>query len=89
MMVLLFDTYGGITHNDLVYNKKKLAEPFEPAQPIESFSRTIKNTVDYTDAGHTPFGVNQIIAQTYTHLFNSGVLLDACEKWKWRKAGTT
>jgi hypothetical protein len=84
MMVFLFDTYGGITQNDLVDNNKKLAEPFDPDQPIESFSRTIQNAVDYADAGHAPFGVNLIIAQTYTHLFNSGVLLDACEKWNAR-----
>jgi hypothetical protein len=40
--------------------------------------------VDYADAGYAPFGVNHIIAQTYNHLFNSGVLLDACEKWNGR-----
>jgi hypothetical protein len=84
MMVFLFDTYGGIIQNDLVYNNKKLAEPFNPAQPIESFFRTIQNVVDYADAGHAPSGVNQIIAQTYTHLFNIGVLIDACEKWNVR-----
>jgi hypothetical protein len=80
MMIFMFDTYGGITHNHLVDNNKKLAEPFDPAQPIESFCRTIQNAVDYADAGHASFEVNQIIAQTYTHLFNSGVLLNACEK---------
>jgi hypothetical protein len=93
MMVFLFDNYGGITQNDLVDNTKKLAEPFDPAQPIESFFRTIQNAVDYAYAGHASFGVKQIIAQTYTHLFNSGVLLDACEKWNappsWRKAEKT
>jgi hypothetical protein len=41
MMVFMFDTYGGITQNDLVDNNKKLAEPFDPAQPIESFFRPI------------------------------------------------
>jgi hypothetical protein len=84
MMVFLFDTYGGITHNDLVDNNKKLAKPFDPAQPINSFFCTTQNAVDYADAGHAPFGVHQIIAQTYAHLFNNGVLLDACEKWNAR-----
>jgi hypothetical protein len=84
MMVFLFDTFEGITQNDLVDNNKKLAEPFDPAQPIKSFFRTIQNAVDYADAGHALFGVNQIIAQTYTHLFKSGVLLNACEKWNGR-----
>jgi hypothetical protein len=65
----------------LVDNKNILSEPFNPAQPIETFFQTIKNTVDYADAGHAPFGANQIIAQTYTHLFISGVLVDACERW--------
>jgi hypothetical protein len=37
MMVFLFDTYGGITQKDLVENTTKLSEPFDPAQPIESF----------------------------------------------------
>jgi hypothetical protein len=83
-MVFLSDKYGGITQNHLVENNKKLAGPFNPAQPIESFFRTIQNAVDCVDAGNAPFGVNQIIAQTYTHLFNSGVLLDACEKWNGR-----
>jgi hypothetical protein len=78
MMVFLFDTYGGITQNDLVDNTKNLAEPFYPAQPIYSLFCTIQNAADYADANH---GMNHIIAQTYTHLLNSGVLLDACEKW--------
>jgi hypothetical protein len=81
MMVYLYDSYRGITQNDFVDNNKKLSEPFDPAQPIETIFRTIKNAVYYADAGHAPFEVNQIIAQTYTHLFNSGVLLDACERW--------
>jgi hypothetical protein len=84
MMVFLFDTYGGIIQNDLVDNNKKLAEPFDPAQFIESFSGTIQNAVYNADAGHAPFGVNKIFAQTYTHIFKSGVLLDACEKWNAR-----
>jgi hypothetical protein len=42
MMVFLFDTYGGITQNNLVDNNKKLAEPFDSAQPIESFSAPSK-----------------------------------------------
>jgi hypothetical protein len=65
-------------------NTKKLSEPFDPTQPIESFFRTIQNTVDYAYAGHAPFGVDQIIEQPYTHLFNSGILLYACEKWNGR-----
>jgi hypothetical protein len=84
MMVFLFDTYGGITQNDLVDNNKKLAEAFYPAHPIESFFRAIQNAVEYADAGHAPFRVNQIIAQTYTHIFKSGVFLDACKKWNGR-----
>jgi hypothetical protein len=84
MMVFLFNKYSGITQNNLEDNTKKLSEPFDPAQPIESFFRTIKNAVDYPDTGHAPSGVHQIIAQTHTHLFNSGVLLDACEKWNAR-----
>jgi hypothetical protein len=84
IMVFLFDTYGGITQNELVDNKKKIAEPFDPAQPIESFFRTIQNAVYYADDGHTPFGVNQIISKTYTVLLNSGGLLDACENWNTR-----
>jgi hypothetical protein len=68
IMVFLFDTYGGITQNDLVDNNKKLAEPFDPAPPLGIFFRTIQNSIDYADAGHTPFGVNHIITQTYTHL---------------------
>jgi hypothetical protein len=80
MMLYVYVSYGGITQNDLVDNNKKLSEPFDPAQPIETFFRTIQNAVDYADAGHAPFGANQIIAQTYTHLFNSGVLWDACER---------
>jgi hypothetical protein len=84
MMVFLFDIYGGITHNDLVDSNKKVAESFDLAKPIQSFSRTIQNAVEYADAGRTPFGVNQIIAQKYTHLFDGGVLLEACEKWNTR-----
>jgi hypothetical protein len=65
----------------LVDNTKKLAEPFDPTHPPESFFRTIQNAEDYADAGHAPFRVNQIIANTHTHLFNSGVLLNACGKF--------
>jgi hypothetical protein len=81
MMVYLYDSYGGITQNDLVDNNQKKSEPIDPSQPIEKIFRTIQNAVDYANAGHTPFRANQIIAQTYTHLFNSGVLFDACERW--------
>jgi hypothetical protein len=42
MMVFLFDTYDGTTQNDLVDNNKKLAEPFDSAQPIEFFSAPSK-----------------------------------------------
>jgi hypothetical protein len=31
MMVYLYDSYGGITQNNLVDNNKKLSEPFYPA----------------------------------------------------------
>jgi hypothetical protein len=41
MMVYLLDTFGGITQNNLVENNKKLAEPFDSAQPIKSFFLTI------------------------------------------------
>jgi hypothetical protein len=69
MMIYVYDSYGGITQNDLVENNKKLSEPFDPAQPIATFFRTIQNTVDCADSGHVPFGANQIIEKTYTHIF--------------------
>jgi hypothetical protein len=68
IMVFLFDTCGGITHNDLVDNNKKLAAPFEPAQPIESFfphhpkrsrlrrfwARSIRSKLDHRSNLHPP-----------------------------------
>ena len=82
----LLRTYGNITPTDLAANDQKFRAPYDPGQPIEILFSQIEDTMDFADAGGTPYSANQIVTNAYQLVFNTGLLPEACRDWRKKPA---
>jgi uncharacterized membrane-anchored protein YhcB (DUF1043 family) len=81
MLKYLFNAYGNITPHKLDVNDKMMKEKWDPSTPIIYLFSKIQDGVDKADAGNAPYTVNQVLAITFNHVFHTGTMQSACERW--------
>jgi hypothetical protein len=81
MIQLLFNSYGNITPLQLDTNDKRMKEQWDPSTPIIYLFAKIQEGVDNADADNAPYTVNQVLAITFNHVFRTGTMQNACERW--------
>jgi hypothetical protein len=58
-----------------------MKEKWDPSTPIIYLFSRIQDGVDKADAGNAPYTVNQVLAIAFNHLFRTGIMQSACERW--------
>ena len=82
LLTNLYTTYGNITPHELQENDKRIRQPYDVAQPFEIFTAQIEDSVEYANAGGTPFSAEQVLSIAYTVLFTTGAFKDECKEWR-------
>eukprot|EP00957_Ditylum_brightwellii_P194433 14807868-Ditylum_brightwellii.AAC.1 len=60
-----------------------MAQPFNPAAPIEDLFEQISNRQDLAIAAGVPYLENQLVTKTFNLIFKTGVHNDRC--WEWNR----
>jgi hypothetical protein len=81
MIQFLFNSYVNITLLQLGANDKTMKEQWDPSTPIIYLFAKIQEGVDKADAGNAPYTVNQFLAIAFNHVFRTGTMQNACERW--------
>ena len=74
----IYTQYGNITPQDLRENDTKMKTPFDVLLPIKTLYDQIKDVVELANAGQTPYSAPQVVAMTYSLMFDIGQLTEAC-----------
>jgi hypothetical protein len=81
MIQFIFNSYGNITPLQMDANDKMIKEQWDPSTPIIYVFDKIQEGVDKADAGNAPYTVNQVLAIAFNHVFRTGTMQNACERW--------
>jgi hypothetical protein len=81
MLQYLFNAYGNVTPQQLGVNDKMMKEQWDPSTPIIYLFSKIQYGVEKADAGNAPYTVNQVLAIACNHVFRTGMMQSACERW--------
>eukprot|EP00957_Ditylum_brightwellii_P027488 2077963-Ditylum_brightwellii.AAC.1 len=64
-------------------SESKMAQPFNPAAPIEDLFEQLSDGQDLAIAAGVPYSENQLVTKAYDLIFKTGVHSDACQEWNW------
>jgi hypothetical protein len=81
MLQYLFNAYVNIMPQQLDVNDKMMKEQWDPSTPIIYLFSKIQDGVKKADAGNAPYTVNQVLAIAFNHVFRTGTIQSACERW--------
>jgi hypothetical protein len=81
MLQYLFIAYGNINPQQLDVNDKMMKEQWDPSTPIIYLFSKIQDGVDKADAGNAPYTVHQVLTIAFNHVFRTGTMQSACERW--------
>ena len=81
MLEHVFKNFGQIDHQDLIHNRARLHEEWDPNQPFSVLVQRVQAVQEYANDGYRPISNNDIIDAIYTVIFNTGMYYDDCEKW--------
>ena len=76
----LLDRYGKISSADLENNKDRMAEPYDPSQPIDAYFKRIDDAVQYAIDGKHKFSDEQILQTAYHAINSAGLFMEACRE---------
>ena len=80
----LYDAYGGITSTELAANDARLRTQVDISQPFEIFLAQVEDSIEYAEAGGTPYSSAQILSIAYDLMLNTGAFKDECKEWRTR-----
>jgi hypothetical protein len=81
MLQYLCNAYGNITPQQLDVNDKMMKEQWDPSTPIIYLFSKIQDGVDKADTCNAPNTINQVLAIAFNHVFRTGIMQSACERW--------
>jgi hypothetical protein len=53
---------------------------YDAAQPVEHLFLQIEDTMDYADAGRSPYTAAQVVTNVYTLIFNTSMFPESCQE---------
>lgn len=57
---------------------------YELAQPIKALFSQLEDAMDFANAGGNPYTAAQVVTNTYSNMFSTGLFLETCPKWRRR-----
>ena len=76
------DSHARITPADLEENDKRLKEPCDSNETIETLIDQVEDALEYAAAGENPCTPRQIVKIACALVFNTGVYHDDCKIWR-------
>jgi hypothetical protein len=77
----MFASYGRVHPDDLVANTKRMQSPWDPNTPFEQLAKQIDDCADFADAANQPYSHAQILTQSYSLVFATGLYERQLEEW--------
>jgi hypothetical protein len=81
MLQYLFNVYENIAPLRLDANDTMMKEQWDPSTPIIYLFSKIQDGVNKADAGNALYTINQVLVIAFNHVFNTGAMQLACERW--------
>jgi hypothetical protein len=79
----LWDTYGSITHADIMANNTTLiTNDWHPPMPMEGLFTKIICCVDYAAAGSAPISAVMAVQAAYNNIEATGLFTNDCKVWR-------
>ena len=83
MLSHLWDTYGSITHADIMANNTTLTtNDWGPPMPMEGLFTKITRCVNYAAAGGAPIIAVMVVQAAYNNIEVTGLFTDDCKVWR-------
>jgi hypothetical protein len=80
MLDHLFLYYSSIAAVDIEQNFENMRKAWDPQQPVETLFKSIKDGVDFTEAGGVTIGEAHKLSSAYSKIFKSGKFNSACRR---------
>ena len=81
MITHIYKNYGTITNVDFIENKRRMDTPFDQSGAIKTYFNQIEDTVEFMEAGASPFTMVQITTKAFIQMFTTGLFKDECKAW--------
>ena len=79
-----YTVYAKIKPSNLEENDKRMKASYDVKLPIETFFDQIKDAVEFSSAGNTPFTPVQVVNTAFNIISSTGIFQDNCKIWKRR-----
>jgi hypothetical protein len=77
----LFTNYAEITQQDLIANRQRLTDEWDPNRPFTDLTTRVQEVQEIATDGRRPISDNDAIDAIYTVIYTTGIFFDACEEW--------
>jgi uncharacterized protein with HEPN domain len=77
----VFSDWGQVTQQDMVANRNRLHEEWDPSRPFSDLIQRVQEIEEYATDGQRPIRENDIVDAIYTVIYNTGVYFDDCVEW--------
>ena len=81
MLTHVFNQYGNIDQQDILNNRARLTQEWDPNQPFSDLIQRVQAVQEYAADGYRPISERDVVDAIYTVIFNTGLYYDDCEKW--------
>ena len=78
----LMNRYRKITPTDLKDKKLQMNDPIDPSSPLEKHFESIKDCVQFTDDGNTPYTPKKILQTALLAILTTGIYGEAERLWQ-------
>jgi hypothetical protein len=77
----LFTNYAEITQQDLIANRQRLTDEWDPNRPFTDLTTRVQEVQEIATEGRRPISDNDAIDAIYTVIYTTGIFFDACVVW--------
>ena len=81
MLDYLREHYGQVMSEDYIVLKQQLTEPYDPATSMVNYFNGLEDIQTMAQRGPTPITDNEILAQAYVSIKQTGIYERAIERW--------
>ena len=77
----LFTNYAEITQQDLIANRQRLTDEWDPNRPFPDLTIRVQEVQEIATDGRRPISDNDAIDAIYTVIYTTRIFFEKCEEW--------
>ena len=81
MIAHLYNRYGLIISLDIIENEKRMDNPYDPPEAIETYLNQVEDSAELAEASNSPFTNIQIVNKAFIQMFATGLYKYECRAW--------